>query len=73
METIKAATVSAADLLGQSDHLGTLEPGKYADLVAVPRNPLDDISVMGEVSLVMKAGTVYKQGGTPMEVIAPGR
>ncbi|HMB92634.1 MAG TPA: amidohydrolase family protein [Rhodothermales bacterium] len=71
MEAIKAATVSAADLLGQSDNLGTLEPGKYADLIAVPRNPLDDINVMGEVSFVMKAGTVYKQDGMPMEVIAP--
>ena len=67
------ATWNAADLLGQLDNLGTLEPGKLADIVAVPRNPLDDITVMGEVSFVMKAGQVYKMDGTPVEVITSSR
>ena len=61
MEILKTATYNAADLLGQLDNLGTLEPGKYADIVAVPRNPADDITVMHEVSFVMKGGHVYKQ------------
>ena len=61
MEIIRSATYSAADLLGQLDNLGTLEAGKYADIVAVPRNPMDDISVMRDVSFVMKGGMIYKQ------------
>lgn len=61
MEIIKSATYNAADLLGQLDNVGTLEPGKYADVVAVPRNPVEDISVMREVSFVMKEGRVYKE------------
>jgi len=43
------------------DELGSVTPGKFADLVAVPGNPLDDISVMSKVSFVMKAGVVYKR------------
>ncbi len=73
MEALRAATYNAADLLGQLDDLGTLQPGKYADLVAVPRNPLDDISAMGEVSFVMKEGTIYKQHGAPMDIIRTSR
>ena len=61
MEVIKTATYNAADLLGQLDNLGTLEAGKFADIVAVPRNPLEDISVVHEVSFVMKGGKVYKK------------
>ena len=60
MEIIKTATYNAADLLGQLDQLGTLESGKYADIVAVPRNPLNDISAMRDVAFVMKGGVVYK-------------
>ena len=65
-EALKAATYHAADLLGQLDNLGTLEAGKYADVIAVTQNPLDDISAMRDVAFVMKAGTVYKQDGKPM-------
>jgi imidazolonepropionase-like amidohydrolase len=65
LEAIYAATYSAADLLGRLDELGTLEEGKYADVVAVPTNPLDDIRVLHDVSFVMKAGTIYKQNGAP--------
>jgi imidazolonepropionase-like amidohydrolase len=61
--TLQMATINAAQLLGHDDELGTVAPGKYADLVAVPGNPLDDITVMSKVSFVMKAGVVYKRDG----------
>jgi imidazolonepropionase-like amidohydrolase len=61
--TLQMATINAAQLLGHDDMLGAVAPGKFADLVAVPGNPLDDINVMSQVSFVMKAGTVYKRDG----------
>ena len=60
-DAIKAATVSAADLLDRAESLGTLEPGKMADIIAVKGNPLNDISELRDVDFVMKGGTVYKQ------------
>jgi imidazolonepropionase-like amidohydrolase len=59
----QAATVRAAELLDQSADLGTLEAGKFADIVAVPGNPIDDIALMENVTFVMKAGKVYKHEG----------
>ncbi|MBI3004347.1 MAG: amidohydrolase family protein [Ignavibacteriales bacterium] len=50
MQAIQSATTAAADLLGQSDKIGSLEPGKYADLVAVKADPLKDVSVLEKVS-----------------------
>ena len=61
MKAIQAATLSAAQLLEVEKDLGTVESGKFADLVAVPGDPLADISLMTKVSFVMKAGKVYKQ------------
>ncbi|MGQ0741787.1 MAG: amidohydrolase family protein [Alphaproteobacteria bacterium] len=61
MEAIKAATLSAADLTGMSKDLGTIEAGKYADLIATAGSPLEKISELRQVRFVMKAGTVYKQ------------
>jgi imidazolonepropionase-like amidohydrolase len=61
--TLQMATINAAQLLGHEDELGTVAAGKYADLVAVPGNPLEDITVMSKVSFVMKAGVVYKRDG----------
>lgn len=61
MEAIKAATISAADLLGVSKDLGTVEPGKFADLVATAGSPLDNVSELKQVRFVMKAGSVFKQ------------
>jgi imidazolonepropionase-like amidohydrolase len=57
---LHTATTTAAALLGVSDRLGTLEAGKLADVIAVPGNPLDDITTMEHVSFVMKEGTVVK-------------
>lgn len=60
LEAIKSATIVAAKFLGVHDRLGTIEAGKLADLVAVPGDPLADITVMQRVSFVMKDGVVYK-------------
>src|SRR5579864_3821841 len=61
MQAIQAATINAADLLGKRDLLGSLKPGKYADIIAVNGDPLQNISVLENVSFVMKAGRIYKQ------------
>lgn len=57
---IVAATVSAADLLGIADEVGTLEPGKAADVIAVRGDPLADITVLKQIGFVMKGGVVAK-------------
>ena len=64
---LQAATVNAAALLKQSDNLGSLEAGKYADVIAVKGNPLDDITLMKQVEFVMKAGVVYREGGRQVD------
>jgi len=61
MQAIQSATSVAAALLGQEANLGTVEPGRYADVVAVKGDPLADIAELERVSFVMKGGTVYKQ------------
>jgi imidazolonepropionase-like amidohydrolase len=60
-QAIRAATSNAAELLGTQNELGTIEAGKLADIVAVPGDPLADVSVMEKVEFVMKGGTVYKK------------
>lgn len=60
---IRSATVAAADLLGRSDQIGTIEPGKDADIVAVRGDPLQDIALLERVGFVMKHGRVHKLGG----------
>ena len=64
---LQAATVNAAALLKQSDNMGSLEAGKFADVIAVKGNPLDDISLMKQVDFVMKAGVVYKEAGRQVD------
>src|ERR1700722_4883770 len=61
LAAIQAATVNAADLIGWSDRVGTLEPGKFADLIAVSGDPIADVTVLENVKFVMKGGEVYKQ------------
>ena len=60
MEAIAAATRHAAEHLGFADQIGTIEPGKFADIIALARNPLKDIRALLDVNWVMKAGVVYK-------------
>lgn len=60
MEAIRAATVHAADLLGESESLGSISVGKYADIVAVKGNPVDDIQLLEDIQFVMKGGKTYK-------------
>jgi imidazolonepropionase-like amidohydrolase len=60
IEAIRAATLNAADLMGWQDHVGSIEPGKFADLIAVDGDPLADIDVLQNVKFVMKGGAVVK-------------
>lgn len=60
MEVIKSATVNAADLLDMSSAIGTIEAGKYADIIAVDGSPLENIEELLDVNFVMKGGKVYK-------------
>ena len=69
MFVLQAATTHAADLLKHDKDIGSVAAGKFADLVAVPGNPVDDISLMKRVSFVMKEGVVYKRDGKTVEVI----
>ena len=62
----ESATIEAAKLLRIDGTLGSLEPGKLADVVGVRGNPVDDVALLKEVSFVMQDGTVYKQGGDVM-------
>jgi imidazolonepropionase-like amidohydrolase len=64
MQAIQAATVNAADLLGWADRVGALEPGKYADVIAVLGDPLQDVTVLEHVAFVMKGGEVVKDSLT---------
>ena len=59
-EALKAATVNAADLLGLSSEVGTIEPGKSADIIAVAGDPLADVTVLKKVDFVMARGEVIK-------------
>ena len=61
MQAIQSATSNAADLLGKSNLLGSLQPGKYADIIAVSGNPLEDISALEKVGFVMKGGVIFRQ------------
>jgi imidazolonepropionase-like amidohydrolase len=68
MQAIRSATVDAAELLGWSSTVGSIEAGKFADLIAVRGDPLTDIRVLENVGFVMKGGEVVKddlRAGTP--------
>ena len=61
MQAIQTATVNAADLLGWSDRVGSVQPGRFADIIAVSGDPLADVRELERVAFVMKGGVVYKQ------------
>jgi imidazolonepropionase-like amidohydrolase len=65
IDAIQAATINAADLIGKPDKLGALEPGHYADLIAVNGDPLTDVQVLESVTFVMKGGTVVRNDAGP--------
>jgi len=60
LEVVRAATLNAAELMGWQDDVGSVETGKYADLVAVDGNPLADIAILQHVEFVMKGGTIVR-------------
>ncbi len=68
-QAIRAATYNAADLIGRSKDVGTIEPGKYADLIAVTESPLQNVQSLENVQFVMKGGVVYKDkiANTPIQ------
>jgi len=57
---IQTGTINAADLMGWTDRVGTLEPGKWADIIAIDGDPLKDVKLLQHVNFVMKSGVVYK-------------
>jgi len=75
MQAIRSATVSAAVLLHWSDRIGSIEPGKLADIIAVSGDPLADITRLEHVGFVMKDGLVYRQtlgrGDVPVQAFIP--
>jgi imidazolonepropionase-like amidohydrolase len=65
MEAIFAATRNAADLLGRADKVGSIQPGRYADIVAIPADPVAQPEALRHVTFVMKGGVVYRSDGHP--------
>ena len=62
MQALQAATRAGAELLGWQDRIGTVEPGKLADLIAVPGNPLEDLTALRRVSFVLLGGKIVRGG-----------
>lgn len=60
LAALQSGTINAADLLGWSEKTGSLEPGKWADIIAVNGNPMEDVRLLQDVKFVMKSGVVYK-------------
>ena len=61
LETLRAATLYGATVMGMESQIGTIEAGKLADIVAVPGDPSKEIAVMSRVGFVMKDGVIYRQ------------
>ena len=70
LEAIKCATVNAAELVGVSDKAGTIEPGKWADIIAVDGDPTKDITALRRMVFVMKGGKVFRD---PARAMVPTR
>ena len=60
-QALRTATISGAELMQMQNDIGTVEAGKYADIIAVQGNPLSDISLMQKIIFVMKGGVVFKK------------
>ena len=60
LQGIQTGTINAADLMGWTDRAGTIEPGKWADIIAIDGDPLKDVKILQHVNFVMKSGIVYK-------------
>jgi imidazolonepropionase-like amidohydrolase len=60
MEALRSATLTAAELMGRQDRVGSIAPGKFADLIAVPGDPTEDLTILESVPFVMKGGRVFK-------------
>jgi imidazolonepropionase-like amidohydrolase len=60
LQGIQTGTINAADLMGWTDKIGTIEPGKWADIIAIDGDPLKDVKLLQHVNFVMKSGIVYK-------------
>ncbi|HWA63132.1 MAG TPA: amidohydrolase family protein [Caulobacteraceae bacterium] len=71
LDAIWAATRNAADLIGASDRIGSVQAGRFADLVAVDGDPLTDPALLDHVAFVMKGGVVYREAGRPTVTGAP--
>ena len=67
MDAIKAATWNAADLIGDTADIGSVQPGRFADIIAVSGDPLKDVKVLEKVQFVMKGGSVVKAGGVAVK------
>jgi imidazolonepropionase-like amidohydrolase len=65
LQAIRAATLSASELMGWQDRVGAIEAGKYADLIAVEGDPLSNIAAIQRVEFVMKGGKVVKDALSP--------
>jgi len=61
LAALQAGLLNGAKLLGWQDQIGALKPGYWADVIAVPGDPLNDISVLQRVSFVMKGGVIYRK------------
>ncbi len=68
LAALQSATLNAADLMGWTDRVGALDPGKWADVIAVKGDPLQDVRTLQHVSFVMKGGVVYKDEAAPQTV-----
>jgi imidazolonepropionase-like amidohydrolase len=66
MQAVQSATIVAAQLIGWADRLGSIAPGKYADLVAVDGDAMANLEIFQKVAFVMKNGVVYKEAGRPV-------
>jgi imidazolonepropionase-like amidohydrolase len=72
-QALKTITFNSADLIGRSKDVGTIEVGKYADIIAVAGDPIQDITIMQHVGFVMKGGVIYKDKLTGKDMAVPDR